>query len=317
MNRSIYYNRIVSWLAILAIRMKAKNNILDYNIHSENFYADLLNLMYGWELKNANQLSQNIGAIDLIDEKNKLIVQVTSQTTKAKIDTTLANDKLKDFPKYNLKFILITENTNTLKKQQYQNPHGVIFHHSDDICSNHELLNCILAMPPNKQKKIDAFLTEELRPEFANNLESDIVKMIEALASEELANVEEIALNEYKINEKIQFNELQTCADEISRQSIYYGIVEKIFSEYDKSAKNKSLAIKNFFNKKYIKFAKIETDKEAIFWTIIEEVKEHAKEFEMAISLEELDLYASILTVHAFVWCHIFENPKGYNHAIA
>ena len=109
MNRSIYYNRIVSWLAILAtsIRMKAKNNILDYNIHSENFYADLLNLMYGWELKNANQLSQNIGAIDLIDEKNKLIVQVTSQTTKAKIDTTLANDKLKDFPKYNLKFILI------------------------------------------------------------------------------------------------------------------------------------------------------------------------------------------------------------------
>lgn len=34
-------------------------NLLDINVHVEDFYRDLLNLVYGWQLKNMNQWNQN------------------------------------------------------------------------------------------------------------------------------------------------------------------------------------------------------------------------------------------------------------------
>ena len=39
-------------------------------IVAETFYADLLNLIEDFELKNANTIEKNAPGIDLIDEKN-------------------------------------------------------------------------------------------------------------------------------------------------------------------------------------------------------------------------------------------------------
>lgn len=61
-------------------------------IELEYFFRDLLNLVYGWQLVNANALfGKNQDSFDLSDEKNSLAVQVTVTTTAEKIHKTLKN----------------------------------------------------------------------------------------------------------------------------------------------------------------------------------------------------------------------------------
>ncbi|MFR7839157.1 MAG: SMEK domain-containing protein [Blautia massiliensis (ex Durand et al. 2017)] len=65
-------------------------NLYDINIIAEDFFPGLLNLIYGYELKNANHLEKNAPAIDLIDRKNRIAVQVTSDNSSTKIRHTIA-----------------------------------------------------------------------------------------------------------------------------------------------------------------------------------------------------------------------------------
>ena len=78
MNRTIYFDYIEEKLNTLAVRInvRSKLNLLELNIHSENFFAGLCNIIFDLDLKNLNLLCQNIDGIDLIDYKNKVVVQV-------------------------------------------------------------------------------------------------------------------------------------------------------------------------------------------------------------------------------------------------
>ncbi len=83
MNRAYYFNFIEYKLCTLATRIeiRGKLNILDLNLHSENFYMNFCNELFGWQLKNMNAIKQNVEAIDLIDKSNQIIIQVSSTTT--------------------------------------------------------------------------------------------------------------------------------------------------------------------------------------------------------------------------------------------
>lgn len=91
MNTQEYINWIEKQLNILSERIteRAKLNILDLNIFAENFYRDLLNLLYGYQLENANKKEHNCKGIDLIDKHNNIFIQVTSNTSNNKINKSL------------------------------------------------------------------------------------------------------------------------------------------------------------------------------------------------------------------------------------
>uniref|UniRef100_UPI0015CF6C05 SMEK domain-containing protein n=1 Tax=Vibrio cholerae TaxID=666 RepID=UPI0015CF6C05 len=91
MNRTSYYNYIDEKIHTLAYRIdtNGKLNMLHLHMHSESFYLHLLNLLYGYELENLNKVLQNVEAIDLIDHKNKIIIQVSSTCTKNKVESAL------------------------------------------------------------------------------------------------------------------------------------------------------------------------------------------------------------------------------------
>lgn len=61
-------------------------HLLNVNTVMETFCMHLLNMMYGWNLKNANAIKMNFPGIDLIDEENKIVVQVSSEYTSSKIN---------------------------------------------------------------------------------------------------------------------------------------------------------------------------------------------------------------------------------------
>ena len=91
LQRQTYINDILNRLSGLASSVKLHGllNLLDLHVISEDFYLGLLNLIYGWKLRNANSLQQNAPGIDLVDDSNRILVQVTATSTKGKIDHSL------------------------------------------------------------------------------------------------------------------------------------------------------------------------------------------------------------------------------------
>ncbi len=129
MSRSEYYNYIDKHLHINAQRIidGGKLNMLNLHLHSENFYLHFFNLLYGYELENMNNKLQNVEAIDLIDNKNKIIFQVSATNTKQKIESTLVKNIWKEYIDYTFKFISIAKDASNLRSNTYNNPHEVKF----------------------------------------------------------------------------------------------------------------------------------------------------------------------------------------------
>ena len=75
MNRSKYFDFIESKLSHLAYRIEVRGglNILDLNLHSENFYQHFFKVLFGWELQNLNAVQQNAVGVDLVDKNNKYL----------------------------------------------------------------------------------------------------------------------------------------------------------------------------------------------------------------------------------------------------
>ena len=91
LKKEIYLKEVAGSLALLSKEVTILNavNLYDINIASEDFFPGLLNLIYGYRLKNVNFLEKNAPAIDLFDQTNKIAVQVTSDNSSKKINHSI------------------------------------------------------------------------------------------------------------------------------------------------------------------------------------------------------------------------------------
>ncbi len=321
MNREKYYNYIEEKLYVLYHRInnRGKLNILDYHVHSENFYRDFFNLLYHWELENLNAVQHNVEGIDLIDNKNNIIVQVSATNTKNKINSSLEKESLKTYQNYTFKFIAISDSVDNLKGKTYKTPSNINFNPQKDIYGLHELLSVINNLSIDDFEKIYDFIKKELESiSDVPKLSSDLNTIINILAKEDL-NVTDVGgnLNTFQIEKKIQFNKLNSSRLLIEDYKIYCSTVEKIYSNYDEMGLNKSLAVLNTFRRVYINNMDKYTGDDLykiINENILEKIKNNASI--ESISEEELCLCVDILMVDAFIRCKIFENPNNYAYAI-
>ncbi|WP_103558427.1 SMEK domain-containing protein [Campylobacter concisus] len=109
MVRADIINSIVKSMALLKHEIEHKQSLSDYsiNIYSEYLYRDILNIIYGYALENANADNKNAEYIDLVDDQNKIYIQVTSTKTKAKIDNTLKILETK--PNFTIKILYLLD----------------------------------------------------------------------------------------------------------------------------------------------------------------------------------------------------------------
>lgn len=80
----------------LATKVKFYNslNLQDINIHLENTFRDIVNLMYeDRKFVNLNSVSNNFTALDLGDNKSELAFQITSTTSRLKVTETIRKYK--------------------------------------------------------------------------------------------------------------------------------------------------------------------------------------------------------------------------------
>jgi len=321
LERARLFNYIDERLRTLANRIagRSKLNLLDLNLHSENFYANLLNLVYGWSLENENVLMQNAEAIDLADSINHIVVQVSSTNTKAKIEATLSKD-LVSKSGWSFKFVSIAHDADPLRKFTFKNPHQLQFTPTSDILDVTSILRSINALPIDKLIEVEALIRKELRSEVdPARVESGLAAIIKILAKENWGSEELSKPLQFSIDAKIQVNNLNAEAKiAIEDYSAYHSHVDKIYSEYNKQGSNKSLAILNKMRSIYAAHKAQKTGDE-LFTIIITKIIDliQASSNYQLMPIEELELCVNILAVDAFVRCKIFENPAEAANAPA
>ena len=320
MNRPPYFNSIEEKLNTLAVRINSRGrlNLLEIHGHSESFYQYFLKEIYGWDVTNANDTKQNIEAIDLIDNVNKFVIQVSATSTKQKIESSLSKDSIKDYKGYTFKFISIANDADDLRDKIYQNPHKISFTPSSDIIDKNSILSTIKGLHIDGLKKTYNFVKKELGTEIdPMKLESNLASIINILSKEDLDNLDPVAeISSFEIDRKISYNKLNSAKLVINDYTVHQGRVEKIYSEFDKQGHNKSNSVLCTIRQEYAKEKTNLTD-DQLFFEIIAKVQKKVLNSSNYTStpLDELELCINILVVDAFIRCKIFENPNNYNYA--
>lgn len=316
MNRSYLFNYIEEKLSTLAARIenRGKLNFLDLHHHTENFYLHFFNELFGWKLENLNATKPNAAAIDLIDQTNQIVVQVSATATKNKVESALTNDLISDYTDYTFKFISISKNAGTLRSMTFANPYNLAFNPKTDIYDMPLILKVISVLSIDDQRRIYGLIKKELGSEVQpQKLESNLAAIINILAKEDLSRDDSTAnLMPFDIDKKIDFNNLKGARGIIDDYNVHYGRVDRIYSDYDKEGNNKSTSVLASIRHDYhANMARLSDDD--LFFKVVECVAGRVKSHPHCLHLpvEELDLCVNILVVDSFMRCNIFKKPEG------
>lgn len=211
MNRQDLQKSIIASLTWLSSQVSVNNklNFTDINIHSENFYRDLLNLAFDYNLVNINILDQNTPAIDLGDENRKLAIQVTSTSTLEKTTRTVTKFIEKGLHKKYSRLVIL----NIKEKKKHSNPtignNSYSLKTKNDIWDISDLALKINDLKLPKIREINDFLKQQLYIKPAGSLPRNvetILRLIELISHEKHPLVEKGFLSEpfpaEKINER-------------------------------------------------------------------------------------------------------------------
>lgn len=140
-----YIRNQLSWIKS---KVELDNQLGLYNINklSENVFMHILNDVYDYNLKRAEEIEKDFSAIDLIDDINKIVIQVTSTTTPKKLKTTIEKfKKLTQYTDYQLQIFYIKEkpNFNKATKEEFEKE-GIT---NKDILGIDDIINIIQAEP--------------------------------------------------------------------------------------------------------------------------------------------------------------------------
>lgn len=307
---------ITSRLAYLSseVRLSGSMNLLDSNVLLEDVFKEILNITYGLKLQNANLIKQNIKAIDLIDCSSKTIIQVSSDNSKTKVQTSLDMIELPKYDGYTFKFVCISKGVSHLKKYHFNVPEGISFDAETDCYDDKRILRDVLAKDIDTIRKLALYLEESILPATADERRPSVITyVINRLADEPLA---EIAVNpdtkSFDLEPKIDFNSLKKWRDIISEYTVFSLLVDKIYRAYDEQGVNKSFAVLSSLHDLYLNLAS-ELTSDALFDKLLESVYDIVnKDYECNESLtrEELQVNIKIVLVDAFVRCKIFKKPE-------
>jgi len=198
MRREDYISRISYALSILTHQVKIKNsiNLFDINIHTEDFFKELLNLIFDYRLENLNIVDgKSSTAIDLCDKTRKIAIQVTSETRSSKVHDTLKKFQEKQLDKEFDKLFFLIISTDDKKYNATFNPGNLLdFDKNRDILFITDLMREIRKQKSQRIQEIANFVETELvslltKARESNEVET-IIKLIEYLSSNRKENLQ-------------------------------------------------------------------------------------------------------------------------------
>jgi hypothetical protein len=180
------FQKILTQLCILKYVIKARGKHAQYDINTtaENFVCTLLNLVYSFELKNANHLKLNFPAVDLVDETNRVCVQVTSQRGRSKVKKTVKTFIKKELYEDYERLIVLVLGDKTSSKGAIDTKDKFEFNAGRDVIDIDDLLREIETKPPEELEEIENFVTKEMKP-FFKSLEEGSAGLLENLYNDD------------------------------------------------------------------------------------------------------------------------------------
>ena len=319
MKRSATFDACESKLTWLCTRvqLRGKLNILNLNLHCEDFYAGLLNRVYSLQLINANAHVQNVEGFDLLDSGAQVLIQVSATATKQKVNSALSKD-LSKYKGHSFRFMSIAADASHLRGESFTNPHGLAFAPANDIYDIASLLKKILHMDLNSQREIYDFIKDELGEE-RHLEESNLASVINVISKENLSAVASGATPAgFNVDDKVAANQLEAAASVIEDYKVFHHVVDRIYTEFDNHGSNKSRSVLDAFRSIYNQL-RTQYSGDDLFFQIVEQVIANVRESSnyAAIPIEELQLCVNILAVDAFIRCKIFKNPVEVSNAVA
>lgn len=241
LSREIYIKNIAGYLAILKAQVEILNsvNLYDINIIAEDFYPGLINIIFDKDYKNVNSVEKNAAGIDLVDDKNRLAIQVTSDNSSNKVKHTIDEFiRNKSYEKYDLLQILIL--TQKRKYTTTFDTKGLFpFDKKKDIIDVEDLMVKIRSLDTKKLKKLNDYLAEEFYIKFDKKSRTEasevdtIIDLIEYISTHrKVMKTKDVVVDpEYKIH-----NRFKEFAESITNQYldlhvIYGGALAEIENE--------------------------------------------------------------------------------------
>ena len=156
--------RIIEKLTFLKTQIELENvmHLFDNNIGLEDFTCGLMNLVYGYNLKNLNKNQMNYPGIDLADPILQIAVQVTVEKTKEKIQSTIDTLIKKEYMKHYKRLIIFLYADKDRYNGEFETQNKFEFNKNEDIITVKKLLKDIDGCSDHCLKKIDLYLEEQL-----------------------------------------------------------------------------------------------------------------------------------------------------------
>ena len=321
MNRNIYVTKIKTLLNILKgeIKDSGKLNLLDVNVHVEDFFRDLLNLIYGWQLQNMNQSDPNAAGGDLCSDYDKIVIQVSSTTTKDKIQSSIDKLSAEQFAEYRFKFLRIDGDVIKLRKESYNTDDDIVFDPSVDIIDISTLLKDIANLDIACLRRVCELCEKEIVPlDTPKVTETDLAIVVKALAT----NVKDWSKDrrpiEFDVDKKIYFNHLEGKKRLINYYKLYIGKLNVVYGEFVDNATDYSFIILQNLSDMYSGYLG-QFESNALFDKIVDEARELALNSRSAVDIpvDRVNICINVIVVDAFIRCRIFEDPEGYRYVDA
>lgn len=157
-----YISRCLSYLRAEVETLNSMN-LTDINVHAENFFRDLLNLIYGYKLRNINIDEMNTAAIDLGDTSKKIALQVTSTNALKKTTDTVSKFIAKGLQNTYDRLIILNIRSKSEHREETIGENGVFtLNTRNDIWDKDDIVRHVTDLPTEKIAEIANFLRKEM-----------------------------------------------------------------------------------------------------------------------------------------------------------
>lgn len=316
MTDSMYIEQISLLLHAYAGTVKSlgRLNLHDINVHSENFFRDFLNDLRELHLENANDILRNEPGIDLVDFDQKIVIQVSSECTKKKIQASLDKTDKSKYQGFHFCFLSLTTSAENLRDKAYTVPGELTFEASTDILDIDSIIAEVNSKRIEQKRKlcelVYAHLHYCIKPQKNS---TSLSKVVEALDKAFNANTSSLQDVPFIISSKIELNHLEDIRGTINDHVVYASMLNDVYSEGEEFGKTTRIKIHSILRSFYEDNKGSKTPCE--LYRFITDAA-----FEMVINsanrptdmmLEDIKWAVSVVVADAFEECKIFEHPKN------
>jgi len=315
---------------VLSNRIDANTNDFSFTSKDEAFFAELLNLIFDYNLSKTELIKKNYPAIDLVDDTNKIIIQVTYSINNDKLKQSISHGVIAQYTGY--KFIYFytgDKDISSFKRsiKQIENPYNLSFKRSKNIIAVEDIIFEISNIVDTyRLKKIRSLFPEEHLLE-SKKISSQLTKVINILKgikrSFEMSVSYEEDVIAHDIQEKIDYNNLFHYEDTVSRYTSYRALLQADDGIYKISYEEVNITpseiyskIKTYYRQAMVSNnpnSRIPRNGDKIFIDVFEAIKNDIRTSTEYAGIEEelLDDCLYIILVDAFVECKWFAKPPN------